>query len=119
MRSSIRSSRPTFRRAVACGSALCGAVAAVAARSQPPITPPPPPPAYGPEKPDEPRAIWAPAAPGNFEFANRPVDRPITYVVIHDIEGPAEFAVRWFQNPQSQVSAHYTMDGRGKLWQQV
>jgi hypothetical protein len=69
---------------------------------------------------DEPGAIWAEAAQGNFRSANRPQSEPIEYVVIHDIEGTAEGAVRWFQNPVSQVSAHYVVDAvRGRIWQQV
>jgi N-acetyl-anhydromuramyl-L-alanine amidase AmpD len=72
------------------------------------------------EGPDELGAIWAPAAPTNFAPANRPMDRPIEYVVIHDIEGGAEGAVSWFQNPMSKVSAHYVVDHTGKrVWQQV
>jgi len=72
------------------------------------------------EGPDELGAIWAPAAPTNFAQANRPVDRPIEYVVIHDIEGGAEGAVKWFQNPVSKVSAHYVVDHTGRqVWQQV
>lgn len=80
------------------------------------------------ETPDEPGVIWAPAATGNFRPSNRPaaptdpkngtgvVDR----VIIHDIEGSAEGAVNWFQNPKSGVSAHYVVDAvRGRIWQQV
>jgi len=40
-------------------------------------------------------------------------------VVIHDIEGPALSAVRWFQDPRAKVSAHYVVDGEGRVWQQV
>jgi hypothetical protein len=48
------------------------------------------------------------------------MDRPIEFVVIHDIEGGAEGAVKWFQNPVSKVSAHYVIDHTGKqVWQQV
>lgn len=73
------------------------------------------------EAPDQPGAVWAPANAANFQPANRPADRPVDIVVIHDIEGSAEGAVRWFQNPRSQVSAHYVVggpDGR-TVWQQV
>lgn len=69
--------------------------------------------------PDEPGVIWAPAAPANFRTANRPVDRPIDRIVIHDIEGPAESAVRWFQNPRARVSAHYVVGTDARVWQQV
>jgi N-acetyl-anhydromuramyl-L-alanine amidase AmpD len=73
------------------------------------------------ESPDEPGAIWAPAASTNFAQANRPAERPIQFVVIHDIEGPAESAVRWFQNPMAKVSAHYVVGGTNgaRVWQQV
>lgn len=72
------------------------------------------------ETPDAPGAIWAPAAPGNFGPANRPVDETIDYIVIHDIEGSAESAVAWFQNPQAGTSAHYVVSSQtGQIWQQV
>ncbi|HEU4752785.1 MAG TPA: N-acetylmuramoyl-L-alanine amidase, partial [Armatimonadota bacterium] len=63
---------------------------------------------------------WAPAAPENFQPANRPQERAIDIVVIHDIEGTAESAVKWFQNPKAQVSAHYVVGAGGRqVWQQV
>src|SRR5688500_18466289 len=72
------------------------------------------------ETPDEPGAIWEPAAPTNYQKANRPADRPIDMVVIHDIEGTAEGCVRWFQNPAARVSAHYVVDAdTDRIWQQV
>lgn len=73
------------------------------------------------ENPDQPGVIWAPAASTNFAQGNRPAERAIDYVVIHDIEGPAESAVRWFQNPMAKVSAHYVVGGAGtaRVWQQV
>lgn len=78
------------------------------------------PPAYGPdEKPDQPGVTWAPAATGNFATANRPASRAVDMVIIHDIEGPADFAVHWFQNPVSKVSSHYVIGEDGHVWQQV
>jgi N-acetylmuramoyl-L-alanine amidase len=69
---------------------------------------------------DYPGATWAPAAPTNFRPADRPANQPIDTVVIHDIEGSAIGAVRWFQDPRSGVSAHYVVDAtEGKVWQQV
>jgi hypothetical protein len=68
---------------------------------------------------DEPLALWAPAHSGNFQAADRPRERAIDTVVIHDIEGPGESAVRWFQNPMARASAHYVLGADGKLWQQV
>lgn len=94
--------------------ATCATAAAAWSQATPPTRNP------ASEGPDEPGAIWAPAAPTNFAQANRPMDRPIEYVVIHDIEGGAEGAVKWFQNPMSKVSAHYVVDHTGKqVWQQV
>src|SRR5437763_1557481 len=66
------------------------------------------------ETPDEPGAVWAAAAPGNFQPANRPGERSIDMVVIHDIEVTAESAVKWFQNPMAKVSAHYVVGADGK-----
>lgn len=72
------------------------------------------------DTPDEPGAVWEPAAPTNFQRANRPASGPIDTVVIHDIEGTAEGCVRWFQNPAARVSAHYVVDAEtGRVWQQV
>jgi hypothetical protein len=72
------------------------------------------------EAPDTPGAQWAPAATGNFAPANRPTDIPIDYVVIHDIEGSAESAVSWFQNPKAGTSSHYVVSSlSGKIWQMV
>lgn len=70
------------------------------------------------ETPDAAGAIWAPAATGNFGPANRPAEESIDYVVIHDIEGSAEWAVSWFQNPKAGTSAHYVVNAT-TIWQQV
>lgn len=78
------------------------------------------PPAVPIETPDTPGAMWTPAAPNNFQPANRPVDRPIDMIVIHDIEGTALGAVSWFQNSKARVSAHYVVDAsEGRIWQMV
>jgi hypothetical protein len=73
------------------------------------------------ETPDYPGAVWVAAAPGNFRPSDRPsAERPIDMIVIHDIEGTAISAVRWFQNPQARVSSHYVVDGvTGLVYQQV
>jgi len=109
--------RHTHRRSQWSGltaAVTCATAAAAWSQAAPPTRDP------ATEGPDELGAIWAPAAPTNFTQANRPNDRPIEYVVIHDIEGGAEGAVRWFQNPMSKVSAHYVVDHTGKqVWQQV
>ncbi len=39
--------------------------------------------------------------------------------MIHDIEGSAISAVRWFQNPQAQASSHYVVDGQTGLVYQL
>ena len=46
----------------------------------------------------------------NYTAANRPVDYPIDYgIVIHVTQGSWSSAINWFQNPDSNVSAHYTV----------
>lgn len=73
-----------------------------------------------PTIPDTPGAQWMPAATSNFTVANRPVEGAIDCVVIHDIEGSAESAVGWFQNPQAHASAHYVVSSTtGEIWQMV
>ncbi|MEV4754255.1 N-acetylmuramoyl-L-alanine amidase [Micromonospora sp. NPDC049559] len=57
---------------------------------------------YGP-------AAWAPAYSGNYTVANRTSDYRINYVVIHVTQGSYAGSISWFQNPSSQVSAHYTV----------
>ena len=70
---------------------------------------------------DYPGAVWAPASPGNFQPSARPLPGlPIDRIVIHDIEGAGPEAIRWFQNPQAQVSSHYVVDGQtGRITQLV
>lgn len=111
MRTSFNTRVPLARLGLGLGLAWLGSLAlAPAGWTQ--ATPPP--------ATDEPGAVWAPASDQNFGTANRPTDRAIDMVIIHDIEGPAESAVRWFQNPQAKSSAHYVIDGSGKrVWQQV
>lgn len=88
-----------------------------------PTTPPaaatPAPPVI--ETPDFPGAIWSPASPDNFKPSTRPSpEQAIDRIVIHDIEGPAVAAVRWFQNPKAQASSHYVVDSvTGDIYQQV
>ncbi len=83
--------------------------------------PPPAPSAPVAETPDFQSANWVPAAPENFKPSTRPsAEQPIDRIVIHDIEGPAMSAVRWFQNPKAQVSSHYVIDAvTGTVYQQV
>ena len=71
--------------------------------------------------PDYPAAVWEPASPSNFKPSSRPsAEFPVNLIVMHDIEGPALSAVRWFQDPRAQVSAHYVVDAvTGKVYQQL
>ncbi|MEV4621550.1 N-acetylmuramoyl-L-alanine amidase [Asanoa sp. NPDC049573] len=55
---------------------------------------------YGP-------AVWAPADPGNYTVSNRTTSYPVNYVVIHMTQGSYAGSISWFQNPASNVSAHY------------
>ena len=73
------------------------------------------------QTPDTPGAVWEPAAPGNFQPSQRPSPTlPIDRIVIHDIEGTAGEAIRWFRNPEAQVSSHYVVDGHtGRVTQMV
>lgn len=54
-------------------------------------------------------AHWIPAHSSNYDAANRPTDHPIRYVVIHVTQGSYASAINWFQNPNSNVSAHYVI----------
>ncbi|MEV4534182.1 N-acetylmuramoyl-L-alanine amidase [Asanoa sp. NPDC049518] len=56
---------------------------------------------YGP-------AVWAPANAGNYTVSSREGGYPIDYVVIHVTQGSYAGSIAWFQNPASNVSAHYT-----------
>ncbi len=96
-----------------------------AARAQTaPLPAPTPLPATGPaptnEPPvDYPGALWVPAAAGNFDPENRPVEEKIDMVIVHDIEGPASSAISIFQDPKRVVSAHYIVGGDGQVYQMV
>lgn len=54
---------------------------------------------------DYPNAIWIPAPPCNFEERTKQVSA----VVIHYTEGSYAGCISWFQNCDSQVSAHYVI----------
>jgi hypothetical protein len=60
-------------------------------------------------QPDYPGANWIPAYSGNFTVSNRPSTYPINYLVIHVMQGSYGSAINWFQNPNSNVSAHYLL----------
>lgn len=57
---------------------------------------------YGP-------AAWVPAHSSNYTVSNRPSSYPIRYIVIHVTQGSYAGAINWFQNPSSNVSAHYVI----------
>ncbi len=71
------------------------------------------------EAPEYPQGSrFTPAAPGNYTAMSAP--RAINRIVIHitdsrGISGP----IGWFQNPQSQVSAHYVIGQDGEVVQMV
>jgi hypothetical protein len=64
-------------------------------------------------------AIWRPAAPTNYRAATRaPGD--VELVVVHVTQSDdAEAALSWFKNPAARVSAHYTVDTDGLIYQSV
>ena len=85
--------------AAALGACLAGPVAPAAAH---------PPADYGP-------AWWVPASSSNFARANRPISTRITRIVIHVTVLTYPRTLFAFQNPRSEVSAHYVVrssDGR-------
>lgn len=58
---------------------------------------------------DYPPAHWVAAYSGNYTNVNRPSTYPINYVVIHTTQGSYAGTISWFQNPSSNVSAHYVV----------
>lgn len=57
---------------------------------------------YGPAK-------WVPAHWSNQTVASRPSSHRIDRVVIHTMQGYYAGSISWFQNPSSNVSAHYCL----------
>jgi hypothetical protein len=67
--------------------------------------------------PDFPGAIWNPADPANYASGRA---ETISQVVIHVTQGSYAGTISWFQNPESQVSAHYVIrSGDGEVTQMV
>jgi len=64
------------------------------------------------------RAHWRPASRGNYTQANRGAKR-IDFIVIHIAQGSYSGTIGWFQNPKSNVSAHYVVGRKGKIAQCV
>ncbi len=52
---------------------------------------------------------WVPADPSNYTSSSRPTSYPITKIIVHTTEGSYAGAISWFQNPSSNVSAHYVL----------
>jgi len=64
------------------------------------------------------RAVWRPAYRGNYTNANRGAPT-IDYIIIHIAQGSYSGTISWFQNPRSNVSAHYVVGRRGYVAQCV
>lgn len=68
---------------------------------------------------EKPPVVWHPAAEGNYSGASRGAEE-IDYIVIHVTQGSWSSAINWFQNPSSNVSAHYVVrSSDGKIAQCV
>lgn len=69
---------------------------------------------------DYPDAESHPAAGENYTAASRPSSNKIDKIVIHVTQGSWEGSLSWFQNPEAQASAHYTVrSSDGKIGQSV
>lgn len=66
---------------------------------------------------DQPGALWVPACACN-QVQGRKAD--ITTVVIHTTQGSYAGSISWYQNPEAEVSAHYTIrSSDGQITQSV
>jgi N-acetyl-anhydromuramyl-L-alanine amidase AmpD len=63
-------------------------------------------------------AIWVGCAPGNFRQGRPGSFRPEA-IVIHIMDGSMRAADSWFNDPRSQVSAHYGVGAGGEVHQYV
>jgi N-acetyl-anhydromuramyl-L-alanine amidase AmpD len=54
-------------------------------------------------------ATWEPASSANYTRANRPIQYPVDFVVIHVTQTTYDTALGVFQNPKKKVSAHYVV----------
>lgn len=50
---------------------------------------------------------WIPASTSNYRVSSRPTSYPVDFVVIHVTQETFQDAMRIFQDPAKQVSAHY------------
>lgn len=65
----------------------------------------------------KPPVTWRAAYSGNYRAVS--YDRGIQYIVIHSTETTLENAIRWFQDPTSNVSSHYIVAKDGRIVQCV
>ncbi|MFE5632195.1 N-acetylmuramoyl-L-alanine amidase [Streptomyces sp. NPDC056543] len=73
-----------------------------------------------PECPTELNCRFVPAAASNYQVSARNSNGiDVDYIVIHDIEGPYDAGISWFQDPSSGVSAHYVMKADGSAATQM
>ncbi|MEV0491790.1 peptidoglycan-binding protein [Streptomyces atratus] len=69
------------------------------------------------QSPDYPSALWVPADPNNFTKGR---SAPIDKVIIHVTQGSYSGSISWFQDPTSEVSAHYVIrSSDGQITQMV
>src|SRR4051812_8976659 len=67
---------------------------------------------------DYPSAVWKPAAVGNYEAGSGRATG-VRWIIIHTTEGTTSSAVATFQDPNSNVSAHYIVSRDGSVIQMV
>lgn len=53
--------------------------------------------------------LFYPANSNNYTAANRPISNEIGGIIIHVTQGSWASAINWFQDPNAQASAHYTI----------
>ncbi|MFD3973576.1 peptidoglycan-binding protein [Streptomyces cyaneofuscatus] len=69
------------------------------------------------QSPDYPSALWVPASSQNYATGRTAA---INKVVVHVTQGSYAGSISWFQNPASQVSAHYVIrSSDGEITQTV
>ncbi len=69
--------------------------------------------------PDYKGAVWRPADSSNYSNYSREASFNINKVIIHIGEGSYSGIISWFQNPSSNVSAHYVVSRNGAVTQMV
>jgi N-acetyl-anhydromuramyl-L-alanine amidase AmpD/uncharacterized protein YraI len=68
------------------------------------------------EAQQRPNMRWLPAHPSNYTPRS---SRTIRRIVIHTIEGSESSGISWFQNPRSNVSAHFIVAHSGRITQML